>query len=156
MEAWYGANGFFPMPKRILIADDETSVRRAVRTFIETQSKWEVCEAADGIEAFQKARALNPDLIILDLSMPKANGVEVALLLNTIMPGTPVILYTMFDEVFGQSPARALGIAAIVAKSDGVSKLLGRIEVLLNAAHAEHKLNPQNLRAECAVNKPAA
>lgn len=123
-----------PMPKRILIADDETSVRRAIRAFIESRSQLEVCEAVDGAEALHKARVLNPDLIVLDLSMPNANGVEVALLLNSRMPHTPVVLYTMFDEVFGRSPARTLGISAIVAKTDGVAKLLGRIELLLNAA----------------------
>ena len=122
------------MPKRVLIADDETSVRHAVRSFIEARSELQVCEATDGAEALHKARELNPDLIVLDLSMPKANGVEVALLLHTSMPGTPVVLYTMFDEIFGTSPARTLGVAAIVAKSDGVTKLLARIEALLKMA----------------------
>jgi DNA-binding NarL/FixJ family response regulator len=81
---------------------------------------------------FTRPYALSPDLIVLDLSMPSANGVEVALMLSSRKPRTPVILYTMFDEVFGRSSARTLGIAAIVAKSDGVIKLLYRIEDLLN------------------------
>jgi DNA-binding NarL/FixJ family response regulator len=50
------------------------------------------------------------------------------------MPHTPVVLFTMFDEAFGRSPVRTLGISAIVAKSDGVANLLGRIEALLNAS----------------------
>jgi len=125
-----------PMPRRILIADDEASIRRAVRAFIESRSQFEVCEAADGTEAFHKAVNLNPDLIVLDLSMPNANGVEVALLLRSRMPNTPVVLYTMFDDAFGKSPTRTLGIAAIVPKSDGVATLLGRIEALLEATHA--------------------
>jgi DNA-binding NarL/FixJ family response regulator len=124
---------FLTMRKRILIADDETSVRRAIRTFIESRSQLEVCEAVDGAEALHKARALNPDLIVLDLAMPNANGVEVALVLSRSMPHTPVVLFTMFDEAFGRSPVRTLGISAIVAKSDGVANLLGRIEALLNA-----------------------
>jgi DNA-binding NarL/FixJ family response regulator len=124
------------MPRRILIADDEASIRRAVRVFIESRSQFEVCEAVDGTEAFHKAVLLNPDLIVLDLSMPNANGVEVALRLRDLLPSTPVVLYTMFDEVFGKSPVRTLGIAAIVRKSDGVGKLLGRIEALLDAEDA--------------------
>jgi hypothetical protein len=52
------------------------------------------------------------------------------------MPSTPVVLYTMFDDAFGKSPTRTLGIAAIVPKSDGVATLLGRIEALLEATHA--------------------
>ena len=124
------------MPRRILIADDEASIRRAVRAYIESRSQLEVCEAVDGTEAFHKAVLLNPDLIVLDLSMPNANGVEVALLLRSRMPSTPVVLYTMFDEVFGKSPARTLGIAAIVPKSDGVAELLRRIKALLEAQDA--------------------
>jgi DNA-binding NarL/FixJ family response regulator len=62
--------------------------------------------------------------------------VEVALLLRSQLPTTPVVLYTMFDEVFGKSPARTLGIDAIVPKSDGVATLLGRIEALLEAQDA--------------------
>jgi DNA-binding NarL/FixJ family response regulator len=119
------------MPRRILIADDEASIRHAVRAFIESRSQFEVCEAVDGTEAFHKAVLLHPDLIVLDLSMPNANGVEVALLLRSQLPTTPVVLYTMFDEVFGKSPARNLGIDAIVPKSDGVATLLGRIQALL-------------------------
>ena len=126
----------FAMRKRILIADDETSVRRAIRTFIESRSQLEVCEAVDGAEALHKAHAFNPDLIVLDLAMPNANGVEVALVLSRSMPHTPVVLFTMFDEVFGRSPVRTLGISAVVAKSDGVAKLLGRIEALLNTPDA--------------------
>jgi DNA-binding NarL/FixJ family response regulator len=121
------------MPRRILIVDDEACIRRAVRAFIESRSSFEVCEAVDGTEAFHKALLLHPDLIVLDLSMPKANGVEVALLLRNLLPSTPVVLYTMFDEVFGKSPARILGIAAVVPKSDGVENLLGRFEALLDA-----------------------
>src|SRR5258706_9708000 len=124
------------MATRILIADDEASIRRAVRAFIESRSQIEVCEATDGTEAFHKAVLLNPDLIVLDLSMPNANGVEVALRLRDLLPSTPVVLYTMFDEVFGKSPVRTLGIAAIVRKNDGFGKLLGRIEALLDAEDA--------------------
>jgi DNA-binding NarL/FixJ family response regulator len=124
------------MPRRILIADDEASIRRAVRAFIESRSQFEVCEASDGTDALQKAVLLNPDLIVLDLSMPKANGVEVALQLRDRLPSTPVVLYTMFQEVFGNSPVRTLGIAAIVPKSDGVGTLLDWIEALLDAKDA--------------------
>jgi DNA-binding NarL/FixJ family response regulator len=124
------------MPRRILIADDEASIRRAVRAFIESRSQFEVCEATDGTDALHKAVLLNPDLIVLDLSMPNANGVEVALRLRDRMPTTPVVLYTMFDEAFGKSSVRTLGIAAIVRKSDGVTTLLGRIEELLDAKDA--------------------
>jgi DNA-binding NarL/FixJ family response regulator len=125
----------FPMPKRILIVEDEVSVRNAVRTFFERQSGLEVCgEAANGLEGLEKATELRPDLVLLDLSMPIMNGVEVASLIRSRMPNTPVVLYTMFDAVLGKPLAATLGIAAIVSKSDGLAKLLARIEALLESS----------------------
>jgi DNA-binding NarL/FixJ family response regulator len=125
----------FPMPKRILIVEDEVSVRNAVRTFFEHQSGLEVCgEAANGLEGLEKATELRPDLVLLDLSMPIMNGVEVASLIRSRMPNTPVVVYTMFDDVLGKPLAATLGIAAIVSKSDGLAKLLARIKALLESS----------------------
>jgi DNA-binding NarL/FixJ family response regulator len=125
----------FPMPKRILIVEDEVSVRNAVRSFFEHQSGLEVCgEAANGLEGLEKATELRPDLVLLDLSMPIMNGVEVASLIRSRMPNTPVVLYTMFDDVLGKPLAATLGIAAIVSKSDGLAKLLARIKALLESS----------------------
>jgi DNA-binding NarL/FixJ family response regulator len=117
------------MPKRILIVEDEISVRNAVRVFLEHCSRFEVCgEAANGAEAIEKAAALQPDLIILDLSMPHMNGIEAASVLRARLPGTPVIVYTMFGDVLGKQLAAALGVSAIVSKSDGLATLLARID----------------------------
>lgn len=119
-------------PKRILIAEDEIAVRNAVRTFLKRQPHLEFCgEAVNGVEAIEKAVALRPDLILLDLSMPVMGGVEVASLIRTRMPTTPVVVYTMFDDVLGKPLAATLGIAAIVSKSDGFNKLLARVDALL-------------------------
>jgi DNA-binding NarL/FixJ family response regulator len=68
--------------------------------------------------------------------MPIANGIEVAARLQITMPNTPVVVFTMFEELLGKSLAKILGIAAVVPKSDGVGKLLGRIEALLEAEDA--------------------
>jgi DNA-binding NarL/FixJ family response regulator len=124
------------MPKRILIVEDDASVRNAIRTFIESSSEFEVCEAVDGDDAIKKADALKPDLVVLDLRMPVANGIEVAARLNVRMPNTPIVIFTMFDDVLGKPLAKILGIAAVVSKSDGVGNLLGRIEALLDAQDA--------------------
>lgn len=124
------------MPKRILIAEDEDSVRGAMRKFIESRSQLEVCEAVDGEEALHKAATLNPNLIVLDLRMPKANGIEVAAVLHARTPGTPIVIFTMFEDKLGASLTKVLGIAAVVPKTDGVGKLLGCIEALLDAQDA--------------------
>ena len=68
--------------------------------------------------------------------MPIANGIEVASRLNVRMPNTPVVIFTMFDDLLGKPLAKILGVAAVVPKSDGVGNLLGRIEALLDAQDA--------------------
>jgi DNA-binding NarL/FixJ family response regulator len=123
------------MPKRILIVEDEISVRNALRTFFEHQSPFEVCgEAVNGREALEKVASLHPDLLVLDLSMPNMNGVEVASQLRAKMPQIPVVVYTMLDDVLGKPLAATLGISAIVSKSDGLHTLLSRIQNLLEPA----------------------
>ncbi len=68
--------------------------------------------------------------------MPIANGIEVAARLQITMPNTPVVIFTMFQDLLGKPLAKMLGIAAVVPKSDGVGSLLGRIEALLEAQDA--------------------
>jgi DNA-binding NarL/FixJ family response regulator len=122
------------MPKRILIVEDEVSVRNAIRVFLQHHSEFEVCgDASNGLEAIEKAEALRPDLVILDLSMPVMNGVEAASLLRSRLPNVPIVLYTMFDDVLGKSLTATLGIAAIVSKPDGLPKLLAQIRRLLDS-----------------------
>src|SRR5258705_10381709 len=72
--------------KRILVIDDGDSVRDVIRIFLE-HAGFEVCgEAADGVEAIEQAKKLKPDLIVLDLAMPRMNGAEAAWILTQIMP----------------------------------------------------------------------
>jgi DNA-binding NarL/FixJ family response regulator len=67
------------MPESILIVDDEPAIRKSTRKFLESETHYEVCgEAVDGFAAIEKARDLLPDLIILDMSMPRMNGLEAA------------------------------------------------------------------------------
>jgi DNA-binding NarL/FixJ family response regulator len=120
------------MPKRILIVEDEIAVRRAIRAFLE-HHHFEICgEAANGTEALEKAAALRPDLITLDLSMPGMNGIEAASLLRTKAPGIPVVIYTMLEDVLGKSLAASLGVKGVVSKADGLAKLLACIETILD------------------------
>jgi DNA-binding NarL/FixJ family response regulator len=121
------------MPKRILIVEDETVVRRAIRAFLE-HHRFEICgEAVNGVEAIEKAAALHPDLITLDLSMPLMNGIEAASLLKTKAPGIPVVIYTMLEDILGKSLATTLGVRGVVSKADGLAKLLACIEGILES-----------------------
>lgn len=130
------------MPKRILIVEDEIAVRRAIRAFLE-HHHFEICgEAANGTEALEKAAALHPDLITLDLSMPGMNGIEAASLLRTRAPGIPVVIYTMLEDVLGKSLAASLGVKGVVSKADGLTKLLACIETILDDKPDNPDLRP--------------
>ena len=130
------------MPKRILIVEDETVVRRAIRAFLELHH-FEICgEAVNGAEALEKAAALRPDLITLDLSMPLMNGIEAASQLKNKVPGIPVVIYTMLEDVLGKSLAATLGVRAVVSKADGLAKLLSCIEAILEDTSTQSDNRP--------------
>jgi CheY-like chemotaxis protein len=119
------------MPKRILIADDDEDVRRVTRWFLESLTTCEVCgEAVNGVDAIEKARTLNPDLILLDYSMPDMNGIETGAVLKTMLPEVPVILFTGENTGPIKSSAISVGIRAVVSKTE-IGSLAGHLNALL-------------------------
>jgi CheY-like chemotaxis protein len=122
------------VPKTILIADDSAAMRLSVRMLLETRhSELVVREAVDGVDAIEKAKKAKPDLILLDLSMPRLNGAEAATVLKNDMPETPVILFTMYTDLYADALCRAIGVD-FVSKVDGIPKLLERVDALLPPA----------------------
>jgi DNA-binding NarL/FixJ family response regulator len=123
------------MSKHILIVDDSDTCRKITRLFLESQLGLEVCgEAVDGVDAIEKARALKPDLVVLDLAMPRINGVEVASVLRAMMPRVPIVLFTMYDDTVGRALALCAGANIVVSKPDGGWKLIECVRSLLQAA----------------------
>jgi len=119
------------MAKVVLIADDSASMRLAVRMLLEGRhTELIVCEAVDGVDAIHKAKRSQPDLILLDLAMPRLNGAEAASILKKAMPETPVILFTMYTDLQANSLGAFLGVD-FISKADGVSKLVERVDALL-------------------------
>lgn len=123
------------MTTRILIADDNSPVRSGLRHLLENQPNWRVCgEAVDGVDAIVKSRELNPDLIVLDFIMPRANGLEAAIEITKTQPTVPILLCSMYLSAPLLEQARRVGIRGAVSKTnvgeivDGVEALLGRKE----------------------------
>src|SRR5256885_7889088 len=85
------------MCKGILIADDNAPARQVMRVALERAGLTVCAEAADGLDAVDKASELKPDLIVLDLRLPRLNGIEAAHVLHGRLPNTPIVLFTMFD-----------------------------------------------------------
>jgi DNA-binding NarL/FixJ family response regulator len=123
------------MQRRILIADDNQAVRRAMRHMLEMNADYKVCgEAGDGREAIEKEKELQPDLVVVDFSMPVMNGLEVARVLKRARPGVPIVLFTMFKDRFLEEEAFAAGVSVVVSKEEGISILDVCAGVLLKYA----------------------
>ena len=123
------------MPKTILVVDDSDTIRKLTRLFLESQIDLEVCgEAVDGVDAIEKAKKLKPDLILLDLAMPRMNGVEAASVLKGLMPRVPIVMFTLYKELLGNSLTSTIGVDAVLSKPDGGWKLVNCIRSLLQAA----------------------
>lgn len=120
------------MPKSILIADDHETTRSLIRSFMESKDGFKVCgEAVDGVDAIEKAKELKPDLIILDLAMPRMNGAAAASVLKRTMPNVPIILFTMYDEVMGKALAAAVRVDLVLAKPNGLHDMVAHVQDLL-------------------------
>jgi two-component system, chemotaxis family, chemotaxis protein CheY len=120
------------MRKMVLIVDDNSYIRGALSELFNREADFEVCgEAANGREAIEEAGQLNPDLIVLDLSMPVMNGLDAARVLKRMMPSVPLIMYSAFGDRFAEQQARLIGISALVSKSEHVSVLIGKARSLL-------------------------
>ena len=101
----------------------------------ESESGFDVCgEAVDGYDAIQKAQELKPDLIILDLSMPRMSGIEAAPILKKMLPQTPIVLLTSHQRALQGYDAHSVGIDLVVPKGGDISLLLNSVQELLQEA----------------------
>src|SRR5579872_1166109 len=122
---------------RILVVDDSASVRRLVKTYLEAHPGLAVIdEAEDGAEGVVKARALKPDVVVLDLAMPRMNGWQAAAVLRKLMPRLPIILFTMHAGVLSPSTAQDAGIAAIVSKAGPMDALVTEVRRVTDSGAA--------------------
>ena len=116
---------------RILIADDHEIVRRGVRDIVESHPGWEVCgEAADGQAALDLATSQQPDVAVLDVSLPILNGIVVTRRLRQESPQTNVLLFTMHDDDETVSGGLAAGARGYLLKSDSEQNLEAAISAL--------------------------
>ncbi len=117
--------------KLIMIVDDHAAVRKLVRSLFQAHG-FVVCDAENGAEAVEKAQKLQPQLIVLDLSMPIMNGFEAARALKILMPRVPLVMFTNNIGPTVDQEARVAGISAIVSKSEPADRLIEQANILLN------------------------
>lgn len=125
---------------RILLADDAAIVRQSVKALLEQEGFEVVGEAADGEEAVRLAEALNPDVVILDLSMPGLNGLEAARGIRGTCPRVQLILLTAHQEEHHVAKAFWVGIRGYVLKSEAADVLARAVE---EVSRGESFLSPK-------------
>jgi len=123
------------MTLRILIVDDHPVVRRGLRALLSARPGWEVVdEAADGVEAVDKSGQLSPDVVVLDLSMPRMDGLEACRLIRKNVPASEILVVTQHDSPQMMREAEAAGARGYVVKSNIARDLLKAVE-----ATSEHR-----------------
>jgi NarL family two-component system response regulator LiaR len=124
---------------RILIADDHTVVREGLRTLIGYQPEMEVVgEASDGVEAVAKARALRPDVILLDLVMPRMGGLEAISEIKEGDPEARILVLTSFAEDEKVFPAIKAGALGYLLKDSSPQQLLQAIREVYRGESSLH------------------
>lgn len=121
------------MPYKVLIADDNATVRRSIRSLLESAAACEVCgEAENGAAAVQKTQTLHPDLVILDLGMPILNGLEAARQISQMVPNISLVMFTMHANEHLAKVAGTVGIQQVVSKAAGAEDLITAVTKLLD------------------------
>jgi DNA-binding NarL/FixJ family response regulator len=117
---------------RTLVVDDFASFRRRVCWMLEENSEMRViCEAADGLEAVQKAVEFQPDLILLDSDLPKLSGIEAARQIRKVAPKSKIIFLSQDSNPELVQEAFSLGARGYVIKSDASRELLTAVKVVI-------------------------
>jgi DNA-binding NarL/FixJ family response regulator len=121
------------MPLRILLADDHDLTRSGLRFLLEEQRDWIVCgEAFNGRMAVELAEKLNPDFVILDVSMPELNGLEATRQILKSQPRTKILIYTMHETEKIIVDALEAGARGLVLKSDAGENVVAAVQSVVS------------------------
>jgi len=119
------------MTVRILVVDDHPVVRRGIRTLLGSRAEWEIVdEAQDGIEAVEKANHLKPDVILLDVSMPRMDGLEACRRIRKNVPQSEILIVTQHDSPQMMREAMEAGARGYVVKSNVARDLPAAVEAV--------------------------
>lgn len=116
---------------RVLVAEDSEPFRRFVRSTLGAKPDLQiVCEVSDGLDAVQKAKELQPDLILLDIGLPTLNGIDAARRIRSVAPQSKIIFLSQESSTDVVQEALALGALGYVVKANAGRELLVSVEAV--------------------------
>jgi DNA-binding NarL/FixJ family response regulator len=115
----------------VLLVDDFAAFRAALSLLLKKKPELQIAEASDGIEAVEKSRQLQPDVILLDIGLPKLNGIAAARQIREVAPQSKIIFVTQETSADIMKEAIALGAMGYVIKAKVESELLKAIDLVL-------------------------
>ncbi|MEK7788636.1 MAG: response regulator transcription factor [Planctomycetota bacterium] len=116
---------------KVMIADDHALVREGISAFLRMSSDIEVVgEAADGLEAIEVAREINPDVILMDIAMPRLGGLEATIELKKICPNTKILIVTQYDDKEYVNRLLKAGVSGYILKRAAGTDLIAAIKAV--------------------------
>jgi DNA-binding NarL/FixJ family response regulator len=153
-----GESGQAHGAKTVMVVDDHLIVRRGIISLIAEDPAFTVCaEADDGAQALELAKEARPDIVVLDISLPKVGGIDVAIQLRRIAPEAEILFLTVHDNERIIADALRVGARAYVLKSECDDKLMEALRALARhqpyfAAHVSERLLESYLSAQTSCN----
>lgn len=128
---------------RVVLVDDDAALRGVLRPALERSGIEVVAEAADGIEAVEVVRQVDPDVVLMDLQMPGMGGIEATREIKQLAPSVQIVVVTVYDEPHPTKSAQEVGAYAYLLK-DSSPELMR--DVILQAANLKHELDLRDRR----------
>jgi DNA-binding NarL/FixJ family response regulator len=118
-----------PRRARILIVDEHDALRRAIRNLLESSREFEICgEATNGVEAVEKAAALKPDVVVLNILLPVMDGFEAARKIRMVSPRSRIVILSSHTDERLLEEARNVGAVCYVPKAEAGRELLDAVK----------------------------
>jgi DNA-binding NarL/FixJ family response regulator len=134
-------NADSPKPVRILVVDDHEIFRKQVCALLRSQPGFEVvCEAGDGLEAVRQAEDLQPDIVILDVTMPVLGGIEAGVRIRHVAPKSQIVFLSQYNSEGIANAALATGALAYVTKSSAATDLISAVQAVSDGKKFVSKL----------------
>jgi CheY-like chemotaxis protein len=123
--------------KTALVVDDNPRIRKTIAAAFLSDSFKTCAEAENGREGIEVARQVNPDVIVVDLSMPIMNGLEAGSVLRKMFPDVPIILFTLYGDSVSKSDASKAGITFVMLKTAPLSALIDKAHELMGSQNPD-------------------